>query len=164
MVIVGGSATGCETAHYLTSMGVPDPEAFTFLMYHNAEDPLRAIELLHTPGRQVVVIDMVDRMADNVSKTARWSLMKSLNLMGVKLMPRTKLLEITDDSVVVESDKGKQTIPADTVVIAVGARPVNELSAMAQKDGVSVITIGDAKGPRKITDAVREGFEEALTI
>jgi 2,4-dienoyl-CoA reductase (NADPH2) len=164
VVIVGGSATGCETAHYLTSMGVPDPEAFTFLMYHNAEDPLRAIELLHTPGRQVVVIDMVDRMADNVSKTARWSLMKSLKLMGVKLMPRTKLLEITDDSVVVESDKGKQTIPADTVVIAVGARPVNELSAVAQKGGVSVITIGDAKGPRKITDAVREGFEEALTI
>jgi 2,4-dienoyl-CoA reductase (NADPH2) len=164
VVIVGGSATGCETAHYLTSMGVPDPEAFTFLMYHNAEDPLRAMELLHTPGREVVVIDLVDRMADNVSKTARWSLMKSLKLMGVRLMPRTKLLEITDDAVVVETDKGKLTIPADTVVIAVGARSLDELSAGAQKDGVSVITIGDAKGPRKITDAVREGFEEALTI
>ncbi|MBN2224904.1 MAG: FAD-dependent oxidoreductase [Deltaproteobacteria bacterium] len=164
VVIVGGSATGCETAHYLTSMGVPDPEAFTFLMYHNAEDPLYAMELLHKPGREVVVIDMVDRMADNVSKTARWSLMKSLKVMGVKLMPGTKLLEITDDAVVVETGKGKETIPADTVIIAVGARSVNELAASAQKDGVSVITIGDAKAPRKITDAVREGFEEALTI
>ena len=164
VVIVGGSATGCETAHYLTSMGVPDPEAFTFLMYHNAEDPLLAMELLHKPGREVVVIDMVDRIADNVSKTSRWSLMKSLKLMGVKLMPGTKLLEITDDAVVVETGKGKQAIPADTVIIAVGARSVNELASSAQKDGISVITIGDAKAPRKITDAVREGFEEALTI
>jgi 2,4-dienoyl-CoA reductase (NADPH2) len=164
VVIVGGSATGCETAHYLTAMGVPDPESFTFLMYHSAEDPLIAMELLHKPGREVVVIDMVDRIADNVSKTARWSLMKSLKLMGVKLMPSTKLLEITDDAVVVETDKGKQTIPADTVIIAVGARSVNELASAAQKDGISVITIGDAKSPRKITDAVREGFEEALTI
>ena len=164
VVIVGGSATGCETAHYLTSMGVPDPEAFTFLMYHNAEDPLHAMELLHKPGRQVVVIDMVDRMADNVSKTSRWSLMKSLKLMGVKLMPGTKLLEITDDAVMVETGKGSQTIPADTVIIAVGARSVNELAASAEKDGISVITIGDAKAPRKITDAIREGFEEALTI
>jgi 2,4-dienoyl-CoA reductase (NADPH2) len=164
VVIVGGSATGCETAHYLTSMGVPDPEAFTFLMYHNAEDPLYAMGLLHKPGRAVVVIDMVDRIADNVSKTARWSLTKSLRLMGVKLMPGTKLLEITNDAVIVETDKGKQTIPADTVIIAVGARSVNELAQEARKDGISVITIGDAKAPRKITDAVREGFEEALTI
>ncbi len=164
VVIVGGSATGCETAHYLASMGVPDPEAFTFLMYHNAEDPLRAMELLHKPGRQVVVIDMVDRMADNVSKTSRWSLMKSLKLMGVKLMPGTKLLEITDTAVMVETGKGKEAIPADTVIIAVGARSVNELAASAEKDGISVITIGDAKAPRKITDAIREGFEEALTI
>jgi 2,4-dienoyl-CoA reductase (NADPH2) len=145
-------------------MGVPDPEAFTFLMYHNAEDPLYAMGLLHKPGRAVVVIDMVDRIADNVSKTARWSLMKSLRLMGVKLMPGTKLLEITNDAVIVETDKGKQTIPADTVIIAVGARSVNELAQEARKDGISVITIGDAKAPRKITDAVREGFEEALTI
>jgi len=164
VVIVGGSATGCETAHYLASMGVPDPEAFTFLMYHNAEDPLHAMELLHKPGRQVVVIDMVDRMADNVSKTSRWSLMKSLKLMGVKLMPGTKLLEITDTAVMVETGKGSQAIPADTVIIAVGARSVNDLAASAEKDGISVITIGDAKAPRKITDAIREGFEEALTI
>ncbi len=164
VVIVGGSATGCETAHYITAMDVPDAEAFTFLMYHNAEDPLYAMELLHKTGREVVVIDMLDRIADNVSKTSRWSLMKSLKLMGVKLMPGTKLLEITDDAVVVETDKGKQNIPADTVIVAVGARPVNDLAAAVEKDGICVITIGDAKSPRKITDAVREGFEEALTI
>ncbi len=164
VVIVGGSATGCETAHTIASMGVPDAEAFTFLMYHHAEDPAYAMDLLHKPGREVTVIDLVERMADNVSKTARWSLMKSLKLMGVSLMPKTKLCEITDDAVIVETHTGKQTIPADTVVIAVGAHSVNDLVEAAKADGIKVITIGDAKAPRKIMDAVREGFDEALTI
>ncbi len=55
-------------------------------------------------------------------------------------------------------------MPCLRMVIAVGARSVNDLAAAAQKDGVSVITIGDAKKPRKITDAIEEGFLEALTI
>jgi 2,4-dienoyl-CoA reductase (NADPH2) len=163
VVVVGGSATGCETAHLIASMGVPDPETFTFLMFHNAEDTERAVGLLHKAGREVTIIDMVDRMADNVGRSARWSLMKALKLMGVALMPKTKLSEITDDAVIVETSKGKQTIPADTVVIAVGAKSVNELSSV-RADGVEVVSIGDAKAPRKIMDAVREGFEEALKI
>jgi hypothetical protein len=31
-------------------------------------------------------------------------------------------------------------------------------------DGIRVITIGDAKKPRKMTEAIWEGFEEALKI
>ena len=34
VVVVGGAATGCESAHFIASMGTVDPEAFTFLMYH----------------------------------------------------------------------------------------------------------------------------------
>jgi hypothetical protein len=31
-------------------------------------------------------------------------------------------------------------------------------------EGIEVIVIGDAKEPRKINDAIREGFEEALKV
>ncbi|MBN1883241.1 MAG: FAD-dependent oxidoreductase [Deltaproteobacteria bacterium] len=164
VVIIGGSATGCETAHYIASQEMMDYETFSFLMYHNAEDPVYAMELLHRTQRRITVVDMVDRLADNVSRTSRWSLMKSLRLSGVDLRPSTIVKEITDAGVVVESDKGTETIPADTVIIAVGAKPVKTLADDLSSADVPVIVIGDASEPRKIADAVREGFCEARTI
>lgn len=164
VVIVGGSATGCETAHFLTSMGAADPAIFTFLMYHTAEHPETARQLLHNAGRTITVIDIVGRLADNVGRTSRWCLMKSLKVMGVELRPSNRLVEITDDAVVVESEKGTESIPADTVILAVGAVPADDLARQVQQNGIEIITIGDAKEPRKIVDAVREGFEAALKI
>jgi 2,4-dienoyl-CoA reductase (NADPH2) len=164
VVVVGGNATGCESAHFIASMGAVDAEAFTFIMYHAAEDTGFAKELLHNSRRNVTVIDMIPRLADNVGKTSRWSLMKRLRLMGVELRPNTKLLEITDDSVVVETEEGEQTISADTVVMAVGAVSVDDLAREVGGDGVEVITIGDAREPRKIADAILEGFEAAVNL
>jgi 2,4-dienoyl-CoA reductase (NADPH2) len=164
VVIVGGSATGCETAHFIASMGTVDSDSFAFLMYHSAEDVEFAKELLHDSRRQITVIDQLPRLADNAGRTSRWVLMKSLSLMQVDLRPNTKLLEINDDSVVVETEDGRQTIPADTVIMAVGAVSVNQLAEQVRDEGIEVIVIGDAKEPRKINDAIREGFEEALKV
>ncbi len=164
VVVVGGSATGCETAQFIASMGTPEPDTFTFLIYHSAEDPEFATKLLHNAGRRITVIDMVPRFANNVGRTARWSLMKGLRLMGVELRKKTKLLEIKDDAVIVETEEGKASLKADTVVMAVGVLPDDELVREVKEDGIMVITIGDAKKPRKMTEAIWEGFEEALKI
>jgi 2,4-dienoyl-CoA reductase (NADPH2) len=164
VVIVGGSATGCETAHYIAALGATDPSIFTFLMYHNAEEPQMALNLLHQSGKEITVIDELPKLAVNVGRTSRWSLMKSLKLMGVALRPKTRLVEIRDDSVIVETEKGMDAIPADTVVMAVGARSLDNLAKELEGDGIQVITIGDAKRVRRLTEAVREGFEEALKI
>lgn len=164
VVVVGGSATGCETAMHIAAMGAPDPNTFAFLMFHAAEDPTFAVDLLHHSGRKITVIDLVPRLADNVGKTARWSLMKGLRLMGVSLRPGTGLLEIRDDGVLVETARGQETIPADTVVLATGVRSVDDLTRALEGKGIQLITIGDAKSPRKLTDAIREGFEEAVRI
>jgi hypothetical protein len=80
------------------------------------------------------------------------------------MRPKTKLVSITDDEVVVESGGKTDSIPADTVIIAVGATSENSLAKEIKGADVSLVTIGDAKEPRKITEAVREGFEEALKI
>jgi len=162
VVVVGGSATGCETAHFIAAMDVPDPATYTFLMLHEAEDRDYATSLLRASGRRVTVIDMVPRLAGNVGKTARWSLMKSLKLLGVHLRPGTRLLEIRKDAVMVETGNGQETIPADTVVMAAGVCSVRSLSEAIQDTGLELIEIGDAKRPGKITEAVKEGFLRAL--
>jgi len=164
VVIVGANATGCETAHYIASLGAPEPEVVAFLMYHSAEDAEKADKLLHSSGRAITVIDMAEKIAGNVGKTSRWSLLKSLRLSGVVMSPKTRLLEITDTEVLVETTRGRRSIPASTVVMAVGSRPENTLAKELEGSGVTVVTLGDALSPRKITDAVREGFEQALKI
>lgn len=164
VVIIGGSATGCETAHFITSLDTIDSDTFAFLMYHCAEETECALKMLHSSTRNITVIDLVERLADNVGRTQRWSLMKSLKLLGITLRPQTKLVEITDDSVIVETEQGKEFIPADMVITAVGAVPANDLPEKVAALNIPVITIGDARDPRKLTDAIREGFEEALRV
>jgi len=164
VVIVGGSATGCETALFIAEMGILDWETFAFLMYHAAEEENFAKKLLHNPGKNITVIDMVDRLAENVGRSVRWSLLKSLRLKGVHLRSQTKLVEITDDAVIVQIGDKFETIPADTVVLAVGAMPVNDLASQTHGSVGQVITIGDAGSPGKITEAVHQGFEEALKV
>lgn len=162
VVIVGGSATGCETAHYIAAMGTPPPEALSFLMYHHAETPETIMKLFHSGGRTITIIDMAEKIATNVGKTARWSLLKSLRLMGVSMYTETRLLEITDHEVIVETKQGEKTIPASTVVLATGVRSESSLATDLGESGIKIITLGDARSPRKITDAIREGFDEAM--
>ncbi len=162
VVVVGGSATGCETAHFIAAMDVPDPDTYTFLMLHDAEERDYATSLLRASGRRVTVIDMVPRLANNVGKTARWSLMKSLKLLGVTLRPGTRLLEIKKEGVVVEASGKPETIPADMVVMATGVASENGLSEALKDTGVQFIEIGDAKRPAKIPEAIREGFLRAM--
>jgi 2,4-dienoyl-CoA reductase (NADPH2) len=164
VVIIGGSATGCETALLVASLGVMNSETFTFLLYYSAEEFDRIRKLLYSGGRKITVLDILERMAGNVGISTRWSLIKSLRLMGVELRPKTKLVEITAESVIVDTEKGRESIPADTVIIAVGSQSVDDLTREVKGNKTEVITIGDAKEPRKITDAVREGFDTALKV
>ncbi|PKN33797.1 MAG: NADH:flavin oxidoreductase [Deltaproteobacteria bacterium HGW-Deltaproteobacteria-19] len=164
VVVVGGNAVGCETAEWIASQDIPDPETFAFLAYHGAETQEELQAILYRHRRQITVIDMVEKMAAGTGRASRWVLMKNLRLCGIELRPGAKLLEITDGAVIVEANGGKESIPADTVVMAVGSRSVDGLAREVGREGLRVVTIGDAKSPRKIVDAIREGFEEAMKI
>ena len=82
----------------------------------------------------------------------------------MNLRPSTKLLEIREDAVVVETGNVQETIVADTVVMAAGVRSVRSLAEAVQDTGTELIEIGDAKKPGKITEAIRQGFLRALEI
>jgi 2,4-dienoyl-CoA reductase (NADPH2) len=103
VVVVGGNAVGCETAEWIASQDIPDPETFTFLAYHGAEKQEELKALLYRHRREITVIDMVEKMAAGTGRASRWVLMKNLRLCGIDLRPGAKLFEITDDAVIVET-------------------------------------------------------------
>ncbi|RLP10783.1 NAD(P)/FAD-dependent oxidoreductase [Propionibacterium australiense] len=77
---------------------------------------------------------------------------------GVSVVAGARVTDISAGSLSYEKDGETVTIPADTVLNAAGFTASNELeeACLAVCDDVAVI--GDAVGPRKILDAVHEGY------
>ena len=77
---------------------------------------------------------------------------------GVKVVAGAKVTNITPDSVTYEKDGETFTIACDTVLNAAGFRANDSLeeACLAVCDDVAVV--GDAVGPRKILDAIHEGY------
>jgi hypothetical protein len=82
---------------------------------------------------------------------------------GLKLMVRTRALEITRDSVIVTpadietSSNLRETVVADCVVLVSLNRPETGLVPDLDAAGVAVTLIGDALSPRFLPTAMREG-------
>ena len=164
IVVIGGSATGCETALKIAQEGTIDAETLRFLFLHQAEDVDTLRDMVTRGNREVTVVDMLPKLAGNMAWTTRWVLLKDLKTYHVNMMTGAKVTAITDTGVEVERDGVRETLPADTVILATGAVASRELYEALQDKGFSVHVVGDAKEPRRIVEAIREGFEEALAI
>ncbi|MBI2831521.1 MAG: FAD-dependent oxidoreductase [Chloroflexi bacterium] len=135
VVVVGGGNVGGEIALYLAQQG----------------------KKLTLVARSVLLRNM--HMAN------RFHLLKLLSDADVRTLTDTKTLEITADGVAVADKAGKRSVlKADTVVLAMGARPNSSLFE-ALKDGMpEVYAIGDCIEPRKVQNAIWEGFRTARRI
>jgi len=73
--------------------------------------------------------------------------------------------EIGKGSVIVTTAEGeRRTVPADAVVLAVGYRANQSLSRALEGIVSETYCIGDASEPRRILDAVREGYRAGLAL
>jgi len=82
----------------------------------------------------------------------------------VRFFPHSAVSEIKADGVSIIKENEVLFLKADTVVMAVGARPVDVLSDSIRKIVPEVHLIGDCVEVRKITDATNEGAEVGRMI
>jgi 2,4-dienoyl-CoA reductase (NADPH2) len=164
VVVVGGSATGCETALKIAKEGTIDPETLFFLFVHQAEDTETLREMATRGTREVTVVDLLPRLATNMARTTRWVLMKDLATYHVRTITGAKVTAITDQGVEIERGGSREILEADTVVLAVGAVSSRDLYEALKATGRDVRLVGDAKEPRRIVEAIQEGFAAALEI
>ncbi|MEM4676088.1 MAG: NADH oxidase, partial [Nitrososphaerota archaeon] len=61
-------------------------------------------------------------------------------------------------------NNGEQFFEADTVVIAVGSEPNNELVKQLEGKVAELYAVGDCVNPRKALEAIREATEVAMKI
>lgn len=136
VVVCGGGMSGCELALEL------------------AEE-----------GKKVTVVEMKSRFATDAAAFNGMTLLTKLVKFGVTLCPETKVKKFTADGVAVEKDGQERVIPADTVVHAFGIKSVNGLGlALMERYPGIVQLIGDAKKVSCIYDAVRGGYNAAMSL
>lgn len=164
VAVVGGGAVGCETAVTVAEMGTISAETLKFLMENEAEDPGVLRRLLNRGTRQVAIVEQFKGVGRDIGISTRWVMMKNIHRLGIKVMDQTKVKEVNEEGLVLEKDGAETLLPADTVILAVGAKSVNELAEQLQGRVTELHLIGDAVKPRKITEAIREGFAVARKL
>jgi 2,4-dienoyl-CoA reductase (NADPH2) len=164
VVIIGGGAVGVETATFLAEKGTLSAEALKFLLVNRAED-LEDLYKLATRGtKEITVIEMIAKMGKDIGKTTRWGILQDLSRNKIKTRTTAKALEISETCVRVERDGDIEEIPADTVVLAVGAASHNPLQALVDKKEIPCKVIGDAARVALAFDAVHQGFEAGRSV
>jgi len=134
VVIIGGGTVGLETADYLAGQ-----------------------------GNRVTVLEMLEGVGQGCESLYLAYLLRELKKHAVEIVTGIKVEAIQIEQVLVQ-DKSREThaIPADLVVLAAGVKPANDLAQSLQD--LTPFIIGDAAGPRKIINAIAEGYVTARTI
>lgn len=136
VVVVGGSAMGCEAAAYLASQ-----------------------------GKKVTVVEMLGDLAPDLETRARLALLQILKTKQVELLTGWKVQEIKKDRVLLAGREWQiKEIPAESVILALGLTPNRELIQPLKESFSEVHVIGDCLEPRKIYQAVHEGAFAARAI
>jgi 2,4-dienoyl-CoA reductase (NADPH2) len=85
-------------------------------------------------------------------------MLQELGRRGVETRTRARVLEITEAAVRIEVDGRTEELPADAVVLAVGARPHDPVQALARERGIPLRVVGDARRVGTALDAIHQGF------
>lgn len=130
VVVVGGGLIGCDTADYLVAQ-----------------------------GKQVTITTRQPEIAYNMEFISKIDLLFRCAEKNVRIETETTCKEVIDDGIIATTKGGREiTIEADTVVLASGTKSVNVLETELSGKVDEVYVIGDAKEPRKIIDAIAEGY------
>ncbi len=136
VVVIGGGIVGCETALYLAQ-----------------------------EGKRVTIVELLSSIARDMYTINRTHLLNLLGDGDVKILSETRVLEITERGVIIsDSHHQRSTLTADTIVLALGLKSKNELSETSRNKVPEVYSMGDCLEPRKVINAIWEGFRIARLI
>jgi 2-enoate reductase len=136
IIVVGGGLIGCETALYLAQK-----------------------------GKKLTLVEILDSVMRDLSPQNREHMLKLLTDAKVEILTETKVLEITDEGVTIADKLGnRSTLEADTVILAIGLKSNKKLLKSLTDRVPEVYAIGDCVEPRRVINAIWEGFHTARQI
>ena len=135
VVVIGGGLAGAELAIYL-----------------------------HSLGREVSVVEMAPELGDGGNRLQGHAVRLELNRRGTSVYLSVKALAITDEGLVGEGKEGKRLYKADTVIFAVGQKPLRAEAEALRTMAPEFYQIGDCLTPKNIVEATRLAYNVARDI
>jgi 2,4-dienoyl-CoA reductase (NADPH2) len=165
IAVVGGGAAGCETALFLAEKGTLSAESLKFMILNSVEPPETIINLLTRGSYRIRLIEMGDKLAADMGRSPRWTLLRHMRRLGVETFTNTRVSAAAPGHVkIVTADNEEQQLKADTIVLAVGSKANDRLYYELKNRLPEVYLIGDAAGPGRLVNATRQGFDVACKI
>jgi NADPH-dependent 2,4-dienoyl-CoA reductase/sulfur reductase-like enzyme len=136
VIVAGGGLVGCEVA--LT---------------------------LAMAGKKVTIVEMTDEVAKDAYFVPRIALLGLLDRENIEIKTNLKVTEIIENGIKASDQDGNVvSIDADTVVMSFGYKSRTAEVEKFKDLATDVIVVGDCKSPRRIADAVQEGFFAGVDI
>ncbi len=135
VVLIGGGLVGLELAEYLVAR-----------------------------RRNVTVLEPSANLGAELSIVRRARVVHELREHGVKMITNVEIEQITENAVMYTSEGEQHSVPAQQVIISMGAEPDNSLLDALNSQGVNAVSIGDCHEVGYIEGAILSGHEAALNI
>lgn len=174
VVVVGGAATGVETAIWAARQGALTSEQAHFLSFYEALPREEIFKRWFRGPRKVTIVELLPRIGKSIGKSSRWVMLdevKNLDIdvitnANIRKFDRNKIeYKITDEDESTSSEI-KSIEDVDTFILATGVKSNKELYRKLKKSkpGYKIYKIGDCKKPRTMLDAIHEGFRTAFKL
>ncbi|CAH2213464.1 FAD-dependent oxidoreductase [Tepidibacter aestuarii] len=139
IAVVGGGLVGCETALWLAQK-----------------------------GKNVCIVEMMPDIAGGPHGIPfmNYDMLKDLLAANdnIDVYCNTKLMQVNDNSVILEDENGTKEVEVDTVITAIGYRSENTLQKELQDIAIPVYNIGDSREVKNIMNAIWDAYEVAKNI
>jgi NADPH-dependent 2,4-dienoyl-CoA reductase/sulfur reductase-like enzyme len=136
VVILGGGLVGCETAVHLAQL-----------------------------GKTATVVEMMSAVAEEANVRQRPILLDMMQRCNVRVETGLRGVEAKANGLLCVDDEGVETfIEADTVICAVGQRPLREVVNRFLDAAPEVVQVGDCVQAKSVTQAIRRGYWAGMDI
>ena len=135
LVILGGGLVGIELGIFLAGM-----------------------------GKEITVVELLPQLNDGGNHLHAKALRNEIRERHIDIHLNTRALEINEKGLLAEHDGKQLQFEADTVIYAVGQRPLHAEAAALYDCAPVYYTLGDCVAPKNITNATSSAFVVARSV
>ncbi|HXX36396.1 MAG TPA: FAD-dependent oxidoreductase, partial [Thermodesulfobacteriota bacterium] len=135
IAVVGGGLIGCETAEFLAER-----------------------------YKDIIILEMLEKIGSDIGPTLRPHILERLKAAGIQIEVGIKITEITEKGVMGLRNGRSEFFNAGTIVIAVGMKSESSLAEYLKATVPEIYLVGDCVEPRRIREAIAEGYCTGLKI
>jgi 2,4-dienoyl-CoA reductase-like NADH-dependent reductase (Old Yellow Enzyme family)/thioredoxin reductase len=126
---------------------------------------LETAEFITSQGGQVKIIEMRDKIGEDLPPIRRRLVLERLREAGVEIIPNTKLISVEKQKIIVERNREVDNLGTfNFVILATGYQSERRLIWEVKNRQSRQFEIGDCRKVRTIYEAIQEGFEAGCEV